>query len=319
MTIPTYYLEPATFGVDFADLHCVRRQVFIEEQRIPAELEFDEQDKRCYHLIARNAERQPIGTVRLSPEGKIGRMAVLPNWRGQGVGRSLLQAMIEKAHALGLSKISAHAQLSALAFYQRYGFVPEGEAFLEAGIPHQAVSLKLQARSRPVRPQPKPRSASIEAVRLNDVDSTLVASQHLIGEARGQLCIYTPDLEYALYGQKDVAEALKQFVLRSRNGEVRIIIQDPVNLLGQAHPVLELAQKLTSYFLLRTPLEPLDHQNLSAYLVNDTDGYLFRLLGNRYEGHWSPQLPSRNRQLREEFERVWQRSRPCTEFRALGL
>jgi len=107
-------------------------------------------------------------------------------------------------------------------------------------------------------------------------------------------------------------------VLRN-NCEIEIIIQEPASLRGQSHPVLELAQRLSSHFLIRTPVEEQDIQYPSAFIVNDSDGYLFRLIGSRFEGVWSPNLPARNKQLSEEFQRVWQCSRPCTEFRALGL
>jgi hypothetical protein len=100
---------------------------------------------------------------------------------------------------------------------------------------------------------------------------------------------------------------------------VQIIVQDPTSLRNQVHPVVELAQRLPSYFLIRVPDEAEDLQYASAFMLNDNDGYLFRLLGTRYEGHWSPTLPARNRPLREEFERVWQRSSACAEFRALSL
>ncbi|WAR44155.1 GNAT family N-acetyltransferase [Methylomonas rapida] len=319
MNILNVYLEPATYDVDYEDLHYVRNLVFVEEQGIAPELEFDDQDRQCHHVIARDVDHRPIGTGRLSPEGKIGRMAVLAQWRGQGVGASLLRALLEKARGLGMAQVTANAQTSALGFYQKYGFTAEGVAFLEAGIPHQSVRLTLQPLHKPLRATPKSRPASVDAERLESVESTLAATRQLIDGARRQLYIYSRDLEYSLYGQNTVVEALKQFALRSRNGGVQIIIQDPASLQGQTHPVLVLAQKLSSYFLLRTPEESEEQANLSAFVINDADGYLFRLLGDRFEGHWSPNLPARNRQLREEFERLWQRSRPCSEFRALGL
>lgn len=319
MNIPSFYLEPANYAVDFEAIHYLRNLVFVEEQQIPPDVEFDELDRQCHHVIARDAECRPIGTGRLSPEGKIGRMAVTQEWRRQRVGESLLHALIEKARNLGLTTVTANAQLTALGFYEKFGFIQEGETFMEAGIPHQAVRLMLEPLNRPVRPLPSPKEPSVEALRLETVESALAATLRLITGARRQLCIYSHDLEYNLYGQNDIVEVLKQFALRNRNSTVQIIIQDPASLQSQTHPVLELAQKLPSYFLIRTPMEAEDLQYLSAFVINDDDGYLFRLLGNRYEGHWSPNLPARNRQLREEFERVWQRSRPCTEFRALGL
>jgi predicted GNAT family N-acyltransferase len=319
MNIPSFYLEPANYPLDFEDLHYLRNLVFVLEQQIPPEVEFDELDRQCHHFIARDVEGRPIGTGRLSPDGKMGRMAVLREWRGHGVGASLLRTLIEKARKLGLTTVTANAQLTALGFYEKYGFIQEGEIFLEAGIPHQAVRLMLEPLAQPARPTPKPREASVEALRLDSLESALDASLQLITRSRRQLCIYSRDLEYSLYGQNEMVEALKQFALSDRNAAVRIIIQDPASLQNQTHPVLELTQRLPSYFLIRAPLEAEDIKYLSAFVINDREGYLFRLLGDRYEGHWSPNLPARNRQLREEFERVWQRSRPCTEFRALGL
>lgn len=319
MHITNFYLEPANYQADYEALHYVRQQVFVVEQRIPPEIEFDELDRHCHHFLARDEQSEPIATGRLSAQGKIGRMAVLPDWRGQGVGRSLLRVIIEKARALGLATVSANAQVSALGFYQKLGFTAEGAVFMEAGIPHRTVHLPLSPRETAERPKAQPRAASIEALRLETLESATAATRQLIQGARRQLTIYSRDLEYALYGQTEIVEALKQLALRNRGGGVRIIIQEPANLRGQTHPVLELAQKLTSHFQIRTPVESEDLQYLSAFLVTDSDGYLFRLLGNRYEGHWSPNLPAKNRRLQEEFERVWQRSRPCTEFRVLGL
>lgn len=319
MNIPSFYVEPANHEVDMDELRYVRNSVFVEEQFIPSDMEFDDIDRQCHHVIARDEQRRPIGTARLSHEGKIGRMAVLQEWRRQRVGESLLRALIEKARKQGLTSVTANAQLTALGFYAKYGFMPEGETMIEAGIPHQAMRLILDPLDQPIRLRSKPQAASVQAMRLETLESTLAATQQLITQARRQLCLYSRDLEYAVYGQSDIVEALKQFALGNRNGSVQIIIQEPASLSGQGHPALELVQRLTSYFQIRTPVETEDLQYLSAFLINDCDGYLFRLLGNRYEGHWSPNLPARNRQLREAFERVWQRSQPCTEFRALGL
>lgn len=320
MNIPSFYLEPANYQVDFQDIQYVRNAVFVVEQQISPEIEFDELDPLCQHVIARDSQSRPIGTGRLTEAGQIGRMAVLHDWRGQGVGRSLLLTLIEKARRLGLAQVTAHAQSAALGFYQKFGFIQEGVAFMVAGIPHQAMRLPLETLDTPDRTaSAKPREASVPIVQLQSFEATLEASLQLVSRSRRQLCLYSRDLEYALYGQAEMVEALKQFALRHRDGVVQIIIQDPDSLRSQTHPLLELAQRLTSHFLIRAPVETEDLQNLSAFAVNDCDGYLFRQLGERFEGHWSPNQPARNRQLREQFDRVWQRSRQCTEFRALSL
>lgn len=319
MSIPSFYLEPANFQVDFEDIRHLREAVFVIEQQIPPDIEFDELDQYCHHFIVRDANYLAIGTGRLSPEGKIGRMAVLQQWRHQGIGRSLLLALLEKARGLGLTTAFANAQISALGFYEKFGFIQEGDTFAEAGIPHRTIRLQLEPLAQIPRAAPRPRETSVEAARIDTLESALSATQLLISQARRQLYIYSRDLEYALYGQNELVEALKQFALGNRNSGVQILLQDPANVRNQQHPLIDLAQRLPSYFIIRSPEQAEDLQYLSAFVANDDDGYLFRLLGDRYEGHWSPNAPARNRQLREEFERVWQRARPCTEFRALGL
>ncbi len=319
MNIPNFFIEPANFETDFEDLRRVRNAVFVDEQRIPPEIEFDEHDRHCHHQLARNLQGEPIGTGRLSPEGKIGRLAVLSEWRGQGVGKSLLRAIIEQARGRGLTTVSANAQVSAQAFYEKFAFTAEGEEFLEAGIPHRTMRLTLAPPVTPQRPPSDVRAPSVAAVRLENGEAILAATVELIAQSRRQLYIHSRDLEFGLYGHGELVEALKQFALRNRGGEVRIIVQEPASLRGKTHPLLELTQKLTSFFLVRAPVEEEDLQYPSSFVINDRDGYLFRLVGDRLEGHWSPNLPARHRQLQEAFERAWQRSRPCSEFRALGL
>lgn len=122
----------------------IREQVFMEEQGVPAELEWDEWDEPSLHALAWVGE-QAVGTARLLPGGKIGRMAVLPPWRGQGIGHALLSALIDAARQQGLDRICLDAQTHALGFYQRAGFIVGGEEFLDAGIPHRHMCCRLSA------------------------------------------------------------------------------------------------------------------------------------------------------------------------------
>ncbi len=115
----------------------VRRTVFIEEQQIAEEDEWDDHDAECTHLLALDADGTPIGTARLFPSGRIGRMAVLRAWRGRGVGMALLQAALQRALAQSAPEICLDAQMPAIPFYARAGFVAEGDSFLDAGIPHR--------------------------------------------------------------------------------------------------------------------------------------------------------------------------------------
>ena len=109
-----FHVETADYAVQQALLHGVRRAVFVEEQKVPAELETDSLDPLSRHALAFDAQGQAIGAGRLTPDQRIGRMAVLAAWRGQGVGEALLQKLLDQARALGWGEVSLHAQLAAL-------------------------------------------------------------------------------------------------------------------------------------------------------------------------------------------------------------
>lgn len=114
----------------------VRRRVFIEEQNVPESMEWDKWDAFGVHIVA-IFKGAPIGTVRLGSNGKIGRLAVLPAHRHQALGSRLLLAIVQIAQERGILKPHLHAQVHALDFYRRHGFVECGEIFTEAGIEHQ--------------------------------------------------------------------------------------------------------------------------------------------------------------------------------------
>lgn len=114
----------------------IRYEVFVTEQGVPVELEWDAHDAVCEHAVAFDAEGRAIATGRLLPDGHIGRMAVIREARGRGIGGAVLEALLARATARGMAQAVLNAQTHAAAFYARHGFTPCGEEFLEAGIPH---------------------------------------------------------------------------------------------------------------------------------------------------------------------------------------
>ena len=124
-------------------LKAIRKTVFIDEQHVPKELEWDGQDAECIQFLA-SSDSQPVGTVRLTPQGQVGRMAVLRDFRGRGVGARLLTAVIDRARQAGHAQLFLHAQVSVIGFYERHGFVAEGDVFQDAGIDHRTMRLSLQ-------------------------------------------------------------------------------------------------------------------------------------------------------------------------------
>jgi YbgC/YbaW family acyl-CoA thioester hydrolase len=129
------------------DAQAIRTAVFVDEQKIPAEMEWDEADAGCVHAVALNRLGMPLATGRLLEHApgvaKIGRMAVVQTMRGSRVGRSVLDALLKAARARGDREVVLHAQLSAAPFYARAGFSERGEVFEEAGIPHVEMARSL--------------------------------------------------------------------------------------------------------------------------------------------------------------------------------
>lgn len=138
-----FRVREADWVLDGAALRTIRESVFVHEQGVPLELEWDGLDFDCLHLLAETSDGAPVGTGRLLPDGHIGRMAVLPQWRGRGVGRTLLRGLIDAARRRGVARVILNAQTYAMAFYEKAGFEAVGAEFLEAGIPHRRMTLPL--------------------------------------------------------------------------------------------------------------------------------------------------------------------------------
>lgn len=135
-----WIVREANWKEDQLSIKFVRNKVFIQEQSVPKALEWDDFDKTARHLLALNKDGHPIGTARLilfGDQGQIGRMSVLKEWRGVGIGKVLLEEMLRLAKEEKLSSVFLNAQTHVISFYKSYGFSLMGNEFLEADIPHQ--------------------------------------------------------------------------------------------------------------------------------------------------------------------------------------
>ena len=131
-----FKVKTATWPDDNATLKSIRFEVFVDEQKVPAESEVDEHDPRSIHAIAW-ADGVAAGCGRLLPDGHIGRMAVRKPFRGQGVGAALLVHLIERARQRGDDQVVLSAQTHAIGFYEKFGFVVENGEYLDCDIPHR--------------------------------------------------------------------------------------------------------------------------------------------------------------------------------------
>ena len=129
------------------EAYLIRKQVFIEEQGVPEDMELDEHDPLAKHALAYQ-DGLCVGTGRLvrldNHHAQIGRMAVLSAYRNQDIGSAILSSLITLAQAEGVSTLVLHSQISATPFYTKFGFVAEGPIYDEAGIPHRNMILLLE-------------------------------------------------------------------------------------------------------------------------------------------------------------------------------
>ena len=139
----SFTVRLANWQDDGPALRAIRETVFIHEQHVPVELEWDEFDASCLHILALDSAGNPIGTARLLPDGHIGRMAVLKEWRGRSVGSALLLRLLAEAKKRHLQQVIINAQTYAAGFYTRFSFQTAGEEFIDAGIPHVRMVLQL--------------------------------------------------------------------------------------------------------------------------------------------------------------------------------
>lgn len=143
MTENNILIRLANWENDKTILSAIRRQVFIEEQKVPADMEWDEFDATSNHFLAFENDHA-IACARLKADGQIGRMAVLSNHRNKGIGKKLLQFVLQTASEQNFDALYLHAQVSAISFYEKHGFISQGEIFHEADIPHRKMLKKLR-------------------------------------------------------------------------------------------------------------------------------------------------------------------------------
>ena len=270
-------------------LRRVREPVFVQEQKVPLELEWDDLDPASQHVLALDGAGNPIGTGRLTPKHSIGRMAVLPEWRGRGVGEAILAALVDRARESGWPDVTLAAQVHAIGFYARAGFLPEGDHFDDAGIDHLLMRRNLRAPGT-----------------IGDRRALVAATLGVVAGARRALVVYSRDLDPGVFDRPEVVEAVRRLAIR--RGSIRILLQEPLAARQALSPLIELGQRLPTAISFRAGEEQVDRAYPSAFVASDTGGWLFRPLGNRPEGETTA-----------VFDPFWERARPCSEFRALGI
>ena len=301
MTDGDYTVRTARWPEDSERIREVREAVFVQEQRVPAELEWDGLDDGCTHALAEAHDGRAIGTGRLLDDGRIGRMAVLAEFRGRGVGDAILRQLLDAARAAGIPRSHLHSQVHALGFYARHGYLPEGPEFDEADIPHRTMVLDLGQR------------IEFDGWAANQRGAVRVARA-----ANRSLALFTRDLEPQTYDTEAFLAEVRRVALAGRYARVRVLVQDSARAAREGHRLVELARRLSTYIELRKPHD--DHRNLiESFLVADERAVLYRKEADRFEGYADLDNPLEARRLLRTFDEIWQRANPDSEMRRLGL
>jgi predicted GNAT family N-acyltransferase len=280
------------------ELRYIRTTVFIEEQQVPQDEEWDEYDEVSTHFLAYH-DNTPVACGRLMPSGKVGRMAVLKPYRGEGYGMAVLRAIERYARRHGFPALYLHAQSYALGFYERGGYQAYGETFQEAAIDHRA--MRLDFAHTPVRWP-------------GDFVDFSVALAH---SARRELFIHSPDLAREVFADSDLVEAISAFARRSRYVQLCVLVQDTDDLRRRSHPLLELARRMPSRVALQRLRE---HPELSSetWLLADRKGLVLRETRAAY-GIYRPDDRALARRRWEQFKTLWRSSRPDPDLRLLRI
>jgi predicted GNAT family N-acyltransferase len=316
MKLQNFHLEAADWSREDqrAALLDLRDVVFIQEQDVPEQRERDGLDVDCWHVLARDDSGRPVGCGRLTSAHKIGRMAVLREWRGQGVGVALLRELIARARAQGWPDVALDAQVGAIGFYEREGFIAYGEEFEDAGLVHRAMRLSLTTSVENDSSQ-----RDVGALPVGSRSETAAARLQLLGETRHRLSIYMPLLGNDSYASAEELTELRRIAISGRGAQIRILLHDPAAALRNDHRLVALAQRLSSAIQIRMPVEESDLAYISAYLLNDAGGYLFLPEADRPQGRAALHDRANQAPLQQHFDEVWERAERASVLQTLGI
>ncbi len=309
------HIIETTWNRDKAAIQSVRRKVFVEEQGISEDDEWDEMDSDSTHLLALLND-QPVGTARLvirdkdqqpvfnscSELASIGRLAVLPQYRRHNIASQLLSIATACARR-SVNAVFIHAQTYCLPLYEKQGFIAIGDSFDEVGIPHQKMCRDFSKEKHKL---------------LKNVDDFRLQCDHLVRSTRQDLRLLSTHLDFLLYDRSAFVDAVSQLARYSRFSDVRLLIKDPGPLIEKGHRLLDLSRRLSDKIQIRIAPWELEDKD-RAYLIGDDKYLLMKNDDLDYQGFVDFNAPLQSRDIIAEFDRIWTHSHKSADFRQLSF
>lgn len=307
-----------------ASVRDIRQRVFIDEQRVPPELEWDQTDEIADHYLAVLPDNTPAGVARLfstlEETGHIGRMAILPEHRGSGIGEALLRHLIEES-AGRFSELRLSAQEHAIPFYRRSGFHVCSDVYDDAGIPHydmRCLAPELTAQALASANHPMVLGADTGSWLFESEDRLVALLDSVVGQAGQRIWLYDRLLSHDLYDRHRFRDLISTLARRHRLSDVRLLIHDDKPLVKRRHQLVELMRRLPSRMELRLVNTDYPVADQPFALV-DREGVVYRHNFDKPEGFATFADGGRVKLLSEDFQRMWDAARPSVELRELPL
>jgi len=308
-----------------AHIRNIRQKVFVEEQKVPPELEWDDTDEIADHFLAVSPDNRPAGVARLfstlGETGHIGRMAILPEFRGQGIGEALLWQLIKES-AGQYQELKLSAQQHAIPFYQRAGFHVCSEPYDDAGIPHldmrNLAPALLADQADTKRSCPMLLGTDTQPWLFDTENSMIDLMDSMVGQAGQRLWLYDRLLDHDRYDRQRFSELISSLARRHRLSEVRLLIHDDKPLVKRRHQLVELMRRLPSRIELRLVNKDYPYED-QPFLVADREGVVYRHDFAGPSGFAGFADSGRVRLLAENFQRMWDAGHQSLELRELPI
>tara|TARA_B110000196_G_scaffold309684_1_gene311606 strand:- start:37 stop:960 length:924 start_codon:yes stop_codon:yes gene_type:complete len=295
-----------------SSLRLIRQRVFIEEQNVPEDLEWDSLDKQAIHILGKEGNH-PVACARLVKDQILGRVAVLKDYRGHGWGDRLIHAAEQYLLERGKARLSLSAQANSYPFYFKNGYRHDEEMVWDAGIPHLKMTKILS------RPNPASKTYLLGEDQENHYSEQAVAApawfQIASSQARREIEIQIKDLAHPVFNNTNCLDNIQRFIRESQQRKVRILINQEIPGLSE-HPLIQLQQRMSSRIQIRCIEMKSDGDNYGNHIVFDSSGHL-RFDYKSTRCCFDDRLNAKR--YKDGFQQNWEKSKQLIEGRTLRI